>query len=99
MTDPLTTQLPSTGTVPPTKRIKLDSVGDGTGESRLCSPPARELADMAVSRGGALAFLDPRVCLGPCFCPLDSGSDCFAAFWRVPEPDACPRKRVCHLYV
>jgi hypothetical protein len=30
MTDPLTTQLSSAGTVPPSKRPKLDSVGDGT---------------------------------------------------------------------
>ena len=32
MTDPLTSQLPAAGIVPPTKRIKIDSVGDGTGE-------------------------------------------------------------------
>ena len=54
MTDPLTTQLSSAGTVPPSKRPKLDSVGDGTGEPN--GPSEGEL-----SRGGALAFSDGRL--------------------------------------
>lgn len=32
MTDPLSTQLPPSGNVPPSKKLKLDSVSDGAGE-------------------------------------------------------------------
>lgn len=35
MTDPLSTQLPPAGNVPPSKKLKLDSVSDG-GEPCQC---------------------------------------------------------------
>ena len=41
MTDSLSTQLPPTGSVPPSKKIKLDSVSDGTGEPCGALPGVR----------------------------------------------------------